>query len=44
MAFKYPTCAVAVIDFEVSAWDDVSRKAGLLALFLTPAELEAETD
>jgi phosphohistidine phosphatase len=44
MGFKYPTCAVAVIDFEVSAWDDVSRKAGLLALFLTPAELEAETD
>ena len=44
IAFKYPTCGVAVIDFEVSAWDDLSRKAGLLALFLTPAELEAETD
>ncbi len=44
MALKYPTCAVAVIDFEISAWDDVDRKSGLLALFLTPAELEAETD
>jgi phosphohistidine phosphatase len=44
MGFKYPTCAVAVIDFEVSAWEDLTRKAGRLALFLTPAELEAETD
>ena len=44
MAAKYPTCAVAVIDFEISAWKDVDRKGGLLALFLTPAELEAETD
>ena len=44
MALKYPTCAVAVIDFEISAWDDLSRKAGLLALFLTPAELGAEAD
>jgi phosphohistidine phosphatase len=44
MAFKYPTCAVAVIDFEISVWDDISRRAGLLALFLTPAELGAEAD
>ena len=44
MALKYPTCAVAVIDFEISAWDDMSPRAGLLALFLTPAELGAEAD
>ena len=44
MALKYPTCGVAVIDFEVDAWDDVARKSGLLNQFLTPAELEAETD
>ena len=44
MALKYPTCAVAVIDFEVDAWDDVERKAGLLALFLTPSELGAEAE
>ena len=44
MAIKYPTCAVAVIDFEISVWDDISRRAGLLALFLTPAELGAEAD
>jgi phosphohistidine phosphatase len=44
MALKYPTCAVAVIDFEVPSWDDVGRRNGLLSLFLTPAELEAETD
>jgi phosphohistidine phosphatase len=43
MALKYPTCSVAVIDFEISAWSDVDRKGGRLALFLTPAELEAET-
>ncbi len=40
LAQKFPTCAVAVIDFDVSAWEDVERKRGLLALYLTPAELE----
>jgi phosphohistidine phosphatase len=43
MALKFPTCAVAVIDFEIEAWDDLDRKSGLLALYLTPAELETET-
>jgi phosphohistidine phosphatase len=44
MAVKFPTCAVAVIDFEISAWNDIDRKGGLLAAFVTPAELEAATD
>ena len=44
MALKYPTCAVAVVDFEVDSWDDVDRKGGLLALFLTPGDLESEAD
>jgi phosphohistidine phosphatase len=44
MAAKFPTGSVAVIDFEISAWSDVDRKGGRLALFLTPAEIEAETD
>ena len=44
MMMKYPTCAVTVIDFDVASWDDVGRKGGQLCLFLTPAELEAETD
>jgi len=44
LAYKFPTCAVAVIDFDVAAWDDIDPGRGLLARFLTPAELEAETD
>ena len=44
MAAKFPTGAVAVIDFEIARWNDVDRKGGRLALFLTPAEVEAATD
>jgi len=44
MAAKFPTCAVAALDFRVRHWDDVERESGLLALFVTPAELEAGTD
>jgi len=44
MATKYPTCAVAALDFRVRHWDEVQRESGLLALFLTPSELEADTD
>ncbi len=43
MAAKYPTGAVAALDFSVPTWDDIERKAGLLALFLTPSEIEAGT-
>lgn len=44
IALKYPTCAVTVIEFQVASWDEVDRNSGVLSLFLTPAELEAETD
>ena len=44
LGIKYPTCAVAVIDFEIDAWSEVDRKTGLLARLITPAELEAETE
>ena len=44
MAAKYPTGAVAALKFPVAAWDDIERKAALLALFLTPSEIEAGTD
>ena len=44
MAAKFPTCGVAALDFRVRHWIDVERESGLLALFLTPAELEAGTD
>ncbi len=42
MGAKYPTGAVAVIDFGVERWEAVDRKAGLLKLFVTPGELEDE--
>ena len=41
---KYPTCAVAVIDFPIDRWDAIDRKAGALKLYLTPGELEDATD
>ena len=44
LAAKFPTCAVAALDFSVPAWDDIERKTALLALFVTPSELEADTD
>jgi phosphohistidine phosphatase len=44
LAMKFPTCAVAVFDFDVASWDDVEPRTGRLSLYVTPAELEAETD
>jgi phosphohistidine phosphatase len=43
LASRYPTCAVAALDFRVQRWGDVERESGLLALFVTPSELEAGT-
>lgn len=37
---KFPTCALAVIDFEEDRWADVRPDAGRLALFLTPGDIE----
>jgi phosphohistidine phosphatase len=44
LAAKYPTSAVAVLDFSIKRWEEVERNAAMLALYLTPAELEAEAD
>jgi phosphohistidine phosphatase len=44
LASKYPTCAVAALDFRVRRWEDVELESGLLALYLTPSELGADTD
>jgi phosphohistidine phosphatase len=44
MAVKYPTCAVAALDFRIRHWDELQRESGLLALFLTPSGLGADTD
>lgn len=43
MALKYPTGAAAALDFEVGSWSQVDRKSGKLALYLTPADVEAQT-
>ncbi len=39
---KYPTGAVAVLDFSFRRWEEVERNSAILALYLTPSELEAE--
>ena len=44
LAAKYPTGAVAALDFSVRRWEDVERNSAMLALYLTPAELEADAD
>lgn len=44
LAAKYPTGAVAALDFSVRRWQDVERNSGTLALYLTPAELDADAD
>ncbi len=44
LAAKYPTGAVAALDFSVRRWEDVERSSAMLALYLTPAELEAGAD
>jgi phosphohistidine phosphatase len=44
LAAKYPTGAVAVLDFAIKRWEGVERNSGMLALYLTPAELEADPD
>jgi phosphohistidine phosphatase len=44
LAAKYSTGAVAVLDFSIQRWEEVERNSGMLALYLTPAELEADAD
>jgi phosphohistidine phosphatase len=38
---KYPTAALAVINFSTESWKNVAINSGTLALFLTPKELRA---
>jgi len=42
MAVKFPTGAVAALDFRVRHWVEIERGGGELALFVTPGELDAE--
>lgn len=36
---KFPTCALAILDFEVGRWRDVREKSGKLVEFLRPRDL-----
>ncbi|HWA30558.1 MAG TPA: histidine phosphatase family protein [Rhizomicrobium sp.] len=40
MREKYPTCALAVLDFEVESWSDVTG-GGILLEFIRPRDLKA---
>jgi phosphohistidine phosphatase len=42
LAAKYPTGAVVVLDFSVKRWEEVDGSLGMLALYLTPADLETD--
>jgi phosphohistidine phosphatase len=44
LSAKYPTGAVAVLDFAIRRWEEVEPNSAMLALYLTPAELEADAD
>lgn len=41
---KYPTAGLAVIDFTVESWAEVTRKSGRLDRFVTPKSIGAGED
>ena len=38
---RFPTCAIAVLDFD-TAWDDLAEHSGKLIAFVKPADLRAK--
>lgn len=40
MRGKFPTAALAVIDFEAEGWDAIDTKGGVLERFVTPRSLD----
>jgi phosphohistidine phosphatase len=44
LAAKFPTGALAVIDFDTSNWGKIRSKSGRLATFIRPRDLEESTD
>ncbi|MGD0189544.1 MAG: histidine phosphatase family protein [Rhizomicrobium sp.] len=40
MRDKFPTCALAVLEFEADSWSGIARQAGALADFARPKTLE----
>ena len=39
VATKYPTGALAVIDFDISDWNSIATKSGYIAEFMLPREI-----
>ena len=44
MRMKYPTAALAVLDFDTAHWSDVRKGAAKLARFVTPGMLRGVND
>jgi phosphohistidine phosphatase len=44
MRAKFPTAAVAILDFDVPHWADIGERQGRLERFVTPAMLGGEAD
>jgi phosphohistidine phosphatase len=42
MRSKYPTAALAILDFDVSNWSEINVAAARLHRFITPAILRGE--
>jgi len=40
MQIKFPTCAVAALDFNVDRWRRIERRSARLTLFLAPSDIE----
>ena len=36
---KFPTCALAILDFDIGRWRDVEKSAGKLVDFVRPKDL-----
>lgn len=44
IAAKFPTAALAAIDFDADSWNEIAPRKGRLAAFLTPRSLAAAGD
>ncbi|WP_316860057.1 histidine phosphatase family protein [uncultured Cohaesibacter sp.] len=44
MRSKYPTAALAVLDFDCDHWDDITLRSGHLVDFIKPRDLDLEFD
>ena len=44
IAAKYPTGGLAVIDCDIAAWRDIAPKCGMLVAFVSPRDLDGETE